>query len=718
MTNPVIAGAPVDRDWTLDTDLRCSHDLEGRVLSVSAGAARVLGYDADALVNLSLADLVAPEFRAEVVRYLDAIRRDGDAAGLVTLRTRRGDMKVWEYRNTLGAGPGGPLIASAARDVTERVRSELALKASEDRFVIAFYASPIAMAITTVAEGRYVDVNEAFERQMGYSRDEISGRTSIELAVWPTPADRETMIASLLRNKTIRDQGAQFRTKSGRLITTLYSAGLIILEGTECVLAAIADITAQREAEDALRVSESKFRLLAETIQTGILISRQDGTMSYFNPAIEQITGYPAEELRAMKIGDLVHPDSMETVRARMRSRWRGEAVSPPRHEFKILTKSGETRWVDLAAALIEFEGQPAIVGTAFDITENKRLEQQAHEHTALLQTLVANSPYGIMVGGKDHRIKFSNSAIQRIFQYTEDEVVGRDPDDLIAPLDTTEATDISARVLAGEVVHETGVRRRRKDGSHVDVEFHAVPLLSNGEFVGCFGIYQDITDRIRSEEKLRALRDRLTRVQDEERAHIARELHDDIGQRLALLTIQLAQLQKDARTAAPLLTRQLEASRRLTEEICADAQRISHRLHPAQLALLGLTKAIGGLCEAFARRTEIRINFVHDDVPKLPAETNVCLYRIAQEAIQNAAKHSECGQISVTLSAAADAVRLCVADEGRGFDPSAAHYTSGLGLVSMTERARSVGGHLSVRSAVDKGTRIEVTVPLPAAES
>jgi signal transduction histidine kinase len=266
--------------------------------------------------------------------------------------------------------------------------------------------------------------------------------------------------------------------------------------------------------------------------------------------------------------------------------------------------------------------------------------------------------------------------------------------------------------------VHETGVRRRRKDGSHVDVEFHAVPLVSNGEFLGCFGIYQDITDRIRSEEKLRALRDRLTRVQDEERAHIARELHDDIGQRLALLTIQLAQLQKDARTAAPLLTGQLEASRRLTEEICADAQRISHRLHPAQLALLGLTKAIAGLCEGFARRTEIRIDFVEGDLPKLPAETNVCLYRIAQEAIQNAAKHSECGQISVTLSAAADAVRLCVSDAGRGFDPSAAHYSSGLGLVSMAERARSVGGQLSVRSAVDKGTRIEVTIPLAATES
>jgi two-component system NarL family sensor kinase len=601
-----------------------------------------------------------------------------------------------------------PVIVRAPADAIEWAQR---LKASDDRFVIAFYASPIAMAITTVAEGRYVDVNEAFERQMGYSRGEIIGRTSRELAVWPTAADRETVVATLLNQNTVRDQNAQFRTKSGCLITTLYSAGLITLDGDQCILAAIADITALKIAENALRESEAKFRLLAETTQSGIFICRQNGAFCYFNPTLEQFSGYSTDELRGMKVWDLVHPDSLNSVRARVLARWRGESVSP-RYEFKAVTKSGETRWMDLAATVIEFQGQPAIVGTTFDTTDGKRLEQEARERTALLQTLVANSPYGIMVGGKDHRIRFSNPAFQRIFQYSEDEIVGRDPDDLIGLAENTDATDFSARVLNGEVVHATALRRR-KDGSKVDIEFHAVPLISNDEFIGCFGIYQDITERIRSEARLRALRDRLTRVQDEERAHIARELHDDIGQRLALLSIQLAELQKEARAVAPVLDGQLETSRRLTEEICADAHRISHRLHPAQLALLGLTKALSGLCEAFARRTDVEIDFVHDEMPKLPADVNVCLYRIAQEAIQNAAKHSRCPRIRVELKAMPDAVRLCVSDAGRGFDHGAAEHSSGLGLVSMAERARSVGGTLFVRSAIDQGTQIEVVVPL-----
>jgi len=603
-------------------------------------------------------------------------------------------------------------MAELARNDDLIATNDAELKASEDRFATAFYSSPIAMAITTVAEGRYVEINEAFVRQTGWARDEICGRTSLELRIWPTADDRNAMIAALVRHKTIRDQHQQFRTKSGRLITTLYSAGLITLQGAPCVLAAIADITAQTEAEDALRESEAKFRMLAETTQSGIFICGRDGALAYFNPQLAHFTGYSADELHTKTVRDLIHPDAHDLVRARVQARLRGEQV-PGRYQFQIITKQGATRWLDLSAQLVEYQGQPALMGTGFDITDAKDIEQRAQEHTALLQTLIANSPYGIMMGGPDHRIRFCNPAFQRIFQYTEDEVVGRDPDDLIGLRENNEASDFSKRVLAGEIVHASAVRRR-KDGSTVNVEFHAVPMIANGQFIGCFGIYQDITERIRSEAKLRALRDRLTRVQDEERAHIARELHDDIGQRLALLTIQLKQLQEEARAAAPGLGAKLAGSRQLTEEICADAQRISHRLHPSQLSVLGLTKALAGLCDAFARQTHLEIDFAHDgDIVKLPPEIETCLFRVAQEAIQNAAKHSECRQIDVELSIGAEGVRLCVADGGKGFDPAATEYGSGLGLVSMAERARSVGGRLYIQSAVDEGTRIEVSIPL-----
>ena len=249
MKEPVTARAPASSpDWALQTDLRCTHDLEGRLLSVSAAMADALGYTVEALLNTPMRDLVAAGYRSQFRAFLDAIRRDGAATGLTKLETSTGESRVWEYWNALREGASGPIVIGAARDVTERVLSQRALRASENRFATAFYSSPIAMAITTLAEGRYVDVNEAFERQMGYARAEVCGRTSLELNVWPSPDDRRAMISTLLGQKTLRSQNAQFRTKSGSLITTLYSAGLITLDGRPCVLAAIADITAQKLA--------------------------------------------------------------------------------------------------------------------------------------------------------------------------------------------------------------------------------------------------------------------------------------------------------------------------------------------------------------------------------------------------------------------------------------------------------------------------------------
>src|SRR5262249_35238086 len=219
-----------------------------------------------------------------------------------------------------------------------------------------------------------------------------------------------------------------------------------------------------------------------------------------------------------------------------------------------------------------------------------------------------------IGVGGGDPRWGFCTPASPRLFGYEEHEVVGKDPDELVGLPENTEAVDISRRVLSGQIVHDTAVRRR-KDGTRVNVELHAIPLMSGNSFAGCFGIYQDITERVESEAKLLALRNRVTRAQDEERAHVARELHDNIGQRLALLSLRLAELQKAAQNAAPSLAAGLEAARQLNEDICMDAHRLSHRLHPSQLAYIGLTKSIAALCEEFARQKSLQIDFEHDEI-------------------------------------------------------------------------------------------------------
>jgi len=175
-----------------------------------------------------------------------------------------------------------------------------------------------------------------------------------------------------------------------------------------------------------------------------------------------------------------------------------------------------------------------------------------------------------------------------------------------------------------------------------------------------------------------------------------------------------LSELQQASLDVAPSLAEQLETSRKLSEEICVEANLLSHRLHPSRLTHIGLTNAISRLCDEFAQQGSMDIDFRRDDIPDLPSEVTTCLYRVAQEAIRNAEKHSGSRQVRVELAARSDSILLRVSDSGLGFAATSAACSTGLGLVSMAERMRSVGGALSVQSEVNRGTHIEASVPIP----
>jgi signal transduction histidine kinase len=225
----------------------------------------------------------------------------------------------------------------------------------------------------------------------------------------------------------------------------------------------------------------------------------------------------------------------------------------------------------------------------------------------------------------------------------------------------------------------------------------------------------EDITERVESAAKLRNLRNRLTRVQDEERAHVARELHDHTSQRLALLALRLAEVKKASGEPDLSTTEALDASIQLVDEIAVDLHRLARRLHPSQLEYIGLTRGLANLCDEYARQNGMTIDFTSADVPKtLLPEVAICLYRVAQEAIRNAVKHSGASRVEVDLRANGDAIRLRVQDAGKGFVERTVAGGPGLGLVSMAERIDSIGGTWSVVSDIDRGTRIDASVPLP----
>ncbi len=200
----------------------------------------------------------------------------------------------------------------------------------------------------------------------------------------------------------------------------------------------------------------------------------------------------------------------------------------------------------------------------------------------------------------------------------------------------------------------------------------------------------------------------------EQERSRIARELHDDLCQRMALVAIGLEQLAQTKGLPQHEISRRIRLLWKDIASICSDTGRLSRELHSAKLEQLGLIPAVRSLCADVSQRNGIAVDFSLKGTPELVSkEGSVCLFRIAQEALGNAAKHGHPSVVRVELSWGAEGVTLCISDDGVGFDPVSVEEKGRLGLVSMRERARIIGGEISIMSRPSGGTHIKVRLPL-----
>ena len=261
--------------------------------------------------------------------------------------------------------------------------------------------------------------------------------------------------------------------------------------------------------------------------------------------------------------------------------------------------------------------------------------------------------------------------------------------------------------------------RLRRHDGEYRWVLDHGVPRFNaDGSFAGYIGSVIDITVRKEAEEALAAVSGKLVEVQEQERTRIARDLHDDINQQLALLAVEIEQLKQAPPDSVIELTSRLGELKERLSEISTGVQSISHELHSPQLEFLGIVAAMKSFCDEFGSRQAQEIDFRSNVIPKnIPHDVSLCLFRVLQEALHNAAKHSNARILEVRLDHSANQLQLTISDHGSGFDVETATRKGGLGLTSMRERVRLVSGTIDIESKPMAGTRIQVRVPVGVQE-
>jgi PAS domain S-box-containing protein len=333
---------------------------------------------------------------------------------------------------------------------------------------------------------------------------------------------------------------------------------------------------------------------------------------------------------------------------------------------------------------------------------------------------VVETAPVGMVLVRRNGTVALTNPELDALFGYAAGELLGRPADVLLPEWDRARHAADRERYFAAPAVRAMGPDRelvgRRKDGGEFPIVVGLSPLrTADGLFI--LASVLDLTARRRAEDDLRAsqrelksLAAHLLWAQEGERRRIARELHDDINQSLALLAVELDLLGQRPSPAADVAER-VRAIAARARELSSAVHDLSHQLHPAKLEQVGLVAAVRGLCQEVARHHGLDVKFTHHGVPEaVPAPTALCLYRIAQEAVRNVVKHAGTGHAAVELNGSPAGLRLRVSDDGVGFDARTGR--AGLGLVGMRERLHLVGGRLTVDTHPGGGTRLDVVVP------
>jgi PAS domain S-box-containing protein len=305
----------------------------------------------------------------------------------------------------------------------------------------------------------------------------------------------------------------------------------------------------------------------------------------------------------------------------------------------------------------------------------------------------------------------------QAALNFIGNDPVAHDWIDRIHPDDLPGALPQLAEAIKNQCGFSKEFRLRRADGEYRWVLDMAAPRLNgDGSFAGLIGYACDITDQRLAQEALRNVGGRLIEAQEKERSRIARELHDDICQKLALLAMELEMSKRACLTPGGSVAMRIEEMRQHCSEIAADVQALSHELHSSRLDYLGLTVALQSFCQEFSQQQNVNVDFKYERVPSaLAKDVALSLFRIAQEGLHNSLKYSGADRFSVTLLGTGSVIELEIVDFGEGFDVHKARGSKGLGLISMQERAHLVNGSFAVESKIGGGTRILVTVPLAA---
>jgi PAS domain S-box-containing protein len=698
-------------------------DTAGHLVFANDRFLQLFGFRREQMPNLSLDDYIAPEYRAELRdRHDRRVRGESVPAHFEYEGIRVDGSRMWLEVDVVPVTDGeGKIVGtqSAVRDITERKRAVQALQESEQRLRHLIEASH-DWIYEMDRTGAYTYAGPQCRELLGYEPEELIGKAPSDFM----PPDEAALLTGKFKN--FLEQPRAFSLLKSRRV---HKDGHIVVWETNAIpifdrngefrgyRGMVRDITERERAEDAIRQSEERFRRVVEHIGDALAVDDVTGRVLFANDQFLKLFGFRREEITNVMLEDYVAPEYRVELRDRHDRRMQGEAVAI-HFEYEGLRRDDTKLWIEAEVVPIRDNHGKSVGSQKLlrDVTDRKHAEQALRESEERFRLVANTAPVMIWMCGTDGLRTYVNKTWLDFTGQPIETELGNGWTDGVHPEDSEKRLKGTDPLFKGRKPFEVQYRLRRHDEKYRWVLDIGVPRFnSDGSFAGYIGSCLDITERKLAEEAMSTIGRRLIEAHEEERTWIGRELHDDINQRLALLAVELDRVTLHASEEVGAQVR--HAQERITQ-IARDVQSLSHRLHSSKLEYLGLVKAATSFCRELSEQSNVKIHFKHADIPQtLPKEVSLCLFRVLQEALQNATKYSGVQDFSVELSGTPELLELTVTDRGKGFEEQEAFTRHGLGLISMRERLQLVRGELSVKSRPGAGTTIYARVPLHSDE-
>lgn len=618
-------------------------------------------------------------------------------------------------------------ISSFEKSERQLKRAEKISQESEERFRLLYERTPLGYQ-SLDENGNFIEVNQAWLDLLGYSQEEIIGRWFGDFLA---PQYEERFRENFPRFKAageIRDIEFEMVRKDGSHILVSFNGKIGYDEEgnfkqTHCILH---DITERKKAEEALQRSDVELKRTLEATTDGIWTWNFKSDELTFSSRYYEMLGYKPNEFPATfeNWKSLIHPDDLENA-VGVATEYLKTKSDQYENEFRLRTKTGEYRWIHARARVVERDGDGEavyMIGNHEDITERKNVEKALRDSEERFRYLSDATFEAIVIHDKGVLLRANNQFFQ-MFGYELYELLG---EQFIPLIVAPESREFVKEQIPSRELEPYEIMGMMKDGSKLILEIRVREMEYEGRTVRVSAI-RDITERKRTEEKLRAYRDELRSLASElslaeerERRRLATELHDSVGQILAVSKVKLGSLRKASEDRE--IEHSIDEIQDLMDQAIQHTRTLTFELSPPILYELGLESAIEWLTDQIQEQHGIQILYEDDDKKKpLNEDIRVVLFQAVRELFINIVKHAQAHKAKVTIRRVENTIRVEVEDDGIGIDKSKIDVekgeVKGFGLFNIRERLKLLGGHVALKSDPGIGTRVSLIAPLALEE-